>query len=61
MKVSIWLWGGSSPPINLPNMVQNDPSFYESKMTLYDIFLVFGHQIQSYHVQDSLWSKLAPA
>ena len=53
--------GGSSSPINPHILLQNDPSFYLSKITLYDIFLVFVRQIPSYYVQGHLWTKLAPA
>ena len=53
--------GGSSSPINPHIILQNNPSSYLSKITAYDIFLVFGHLIPSYYVQGNLWTKLAPA
>ena len=52
--------GGSSSPINPHIILQNNPSSYLSKITAYDIFLVFGHWIPSYYVQGNLWTKLAP-
>ena len=53
--------GGSSPPIDLLLYCKLTPPFYVSKITLYDIFIVFGLQILSHYVQDILWTKLAPA
>ena len=53
--------GGRSSPINPHINLQNNPSSYLSKITAYDIFLVFGHWIPSYYVQGNLWTKLAPA
>ena len=60
-KSAIFGLGGGSSPINSPVILQNNPSFYMLKITLYDIFFVLGHQIPSYYVQGILWTKLAPA
>ena len=60
-KSVIFGLGGSSSPIDLLLYCKLNPPFYVSKITLYDIFIVFGLQIPSYYVQDILWTKLAPA
>ena len=60
-KSVIFGLGGSSSPINPNTILQNNPSFHVSKITLYDIFDAFGLQILSYYVQGILWTKLAPA
>ena len=59
-KYHIW-FGGSSSPINRPIKLQSNTPFYVSKITIYDIFIVFGLQIPFYHVHCILWTKLAPA
>ena len=47
-KSIILTLAGSSSPINPHIILQNSPSVYLSKITLYEIFLVFGRQIPSY-------------
>ena len=59
-KSIILALGGSSSLINPHIILQNSPCFYLSKITLYEIFLVFGCQIPSYYVRINLWTKLAP-
>ena len=44
-KSIILTLAGSSSPINPHIILQNSPSVYLSKITLYEIFLVFGRQI----------------
>ena len=52
--------GDSSSPINPSFILQNNPSFWVSKITLYHIFFEFGLYIPSCYTQDHLWTKLAP-
>ena len=59
-KSIILTLAGSSSPINPHIILQNSPSVYLSKITLYESFLVFGRQIPSYYVHGNLWTKLAP-
>ena len=59
-KSNILALGGSSSPINPHIILQNSPSIYLSKITLYEIFLVSGNLIPSYYVKGNLWTKLAP-
>ena len=56
-KSVIFGLGGSSSPIDLLLYCKLNPHFYVSKITLYDIFIVFGLQIPSHYVQDILWTK----
>ena len=52
--------GGTSSPMNPSFILQNNPFYQVSKITLYEIFFVFGLQIPSCYAKGHLWIKLAP-